>query len=117
MSGITITSGERDGVTIVALSGDAGITNVDAIEREFTRLIAAHPMRLIMDLSQLAFIASLAIGQLIGLGRNVVKRGGAAAIAAPTPAVRDVLSRCNVHGLVPIADTFEDALSRVSMPA
>ncbi len=111
MAALVVSTQQTDDATIVELQGSASMTEVDSFSRQTDRLAAARPKRLVLDLSRLDFLASLAIGQLVALNKSVRMHGGTMALAAPKPDVRAVIDRCNLRAVLPVFDTLEEALA------
>ena len=103
-----------DGVTVLRLSGSAGIAEEATMSRPLNGLAAARPQRLIVDLSGLDFIASLAIGQIVSVVRATTSHGGAAAIASPDANIRQALLRCGLDRLVPVCASLDEAEQAVA---
>ena len=111
MAGLTISTQQSADVTIVQLGGSASMGEIDAFSRQTDRLAAARPKRLVLDLSGLDFLASLAIGQLVALSKAVKLHGGKVSLAAPKPEVLAVLNRCNLSAILPVFTTLDEALA------
>lgn len=67
-------------VTLVTLKGDADLAAADMLNNALLPIAATRPAHVIMDFSGLAFISSLAIGELVAL-----RRGLAAAAESRSP--------------------------------
>lgn len=105
-------AGGADALALIArLSGDAGVVNTGELEHLVIKLTVRRPERLIMDLSELAFLASLGVGLLLSLAEGVRRTGGTIAIAAPTPLVAEVLTKMRIHAVIPVFATIDDALA------
>src|SRR5690349_22577311 len=76
---------------IVRVSGDAGLANVSRLEAELTSVAAARPPLVIIDLTDLAFIASRGMGVLMGFHRRMTLQEGQVRVVAPPSRVRDAL--------------------------
>jgi anti-anti-sigma factor len=111
LTGITVQASQHPSGLIVKIAGDAGVENVPVLERELTRLSAAHPKLVVFDLSELDFIASLGMGALMAFRKGVVRAGGAVRIAAAKPAVLDSFKRAALKELFNTCTTVDEALS------
>jgi anti-anti-sigma factor len=112
MATFTATTSVDGDVVHLALVGSADLGAEPDLAAAATRISAMHPKHVVVDLSKLTMIASLAVGQLLQMLRGIKNRGGRMTIAAPTPEVRDVLVRCRMHDLVPFVASIEDATAR-----
>ncbi|MBL8764487.1 MAG: STAS domain-containing protein [Phycisphaerae bacterium] len=95
--------------TVVRLIGSADLSGQAILEHEVNRLAAVHPTLVVLDFSQLTFIASLAVGQLVMLQHAIRRRGGHVRLANPTDDVRTVLVRCKLTDLLPIYPSVQAA--------
>lgn len=117
MSTLTITSEEKNGVWIMALSGSAAVADLGPLEIETTKMIAHNPEKLVIDVSGLSVLSSLAMGQFMTLAMHVKKNGGAAVIVAPEGNVRGALLRVEIDKRVPLALSIKDGLEVLTQPA
>ncbi len=105
---------ERNGVVVMAMGGDAALEHVDELESAVTKMVARSPKKLVVDLSDVSFIASLGVGQLVTLCLHVKRKGGRAVVASPPSATREVLDRCKMHTVVPLASDVDEAIAMLS---
>jgi len=89
--------------------GEADIVNAAKLETLCMPLVAQRPRKMIVDLSQLTFISSMAMGKLIAARKTVIKHGGEVILAAPSPLVHEALRRARLHDIFPIASSVEEA--------
>jgi anti-anti-sigma factor len=86
--------------TIVRLRGEAGVVEAGALEAALLRLAARRPAKVTIDLSELEFISSLAMGVLLAFRRGVVRTGGRVCLAPELrPMVREALNRAELLSL------------------
>ncbi|MCA3005661.1 MAG: STAS domain-containing protein [Planctomycetaceae bacterium] len=90
---------------VVTMSGSADLANEAVLEREVNRLSAGRPGLIILDLSGLTFLASLALGQLLTLHRTVRSYGGSLKLVRPSPLVFAVLHRSKLDMVFEIIDS------------
>ena len=95
-----------------------GALRLDAapLERQLIRLSAGRPAVVVIDLAGLTFISSLGMGLLNHFRRGCGAYGGVVKIAAPQPAVDEVLRLCNFQQLFEFHDTVEAALAAPAAP-
>ncbi len=80
-----------DGVVVVALRGSADIHSDAVLEEALARVEVARPRRIVLDLSGLDILTSLAIGVLVGFRARVLQRSGTVVMAAvPEPIVKSM---------------------------
>ncbi len=116
MPELACSSHREDGLTVFAVSGEAGVAASQELEIAVARLLSTQPERLVIDLNQLAFVSSLGIGQLMMLAQHVTKSGGAAAVVVPENDLRVALKRCRLHQIAPFATNRADAIAALRAP-
>lgn len=93
----------------VAVSGRLDVMRAAALEVELNRL-SARRLPVVMDLSGVEFIASLAIGQVTVFIRGLAKWGCPVVLLAPGPVVEKSLRTVGLDQLAPIV--HDAALAR-----
>jgi len=99
----------RNGATVVRLAGELDLYNADTVRTALASAIEDEPSRLVVDMSEVEFIDSTALGVLIE-ARSKLGRGGLA-LAAPQLGTRRALEVSGLDRHLPIHDTVDDALS------
>jgi anti-sigma B factor antagonist len=109
-------SSERaaDGLGIVALSGEVDIYTAPQFKECMLALLDAGIDRLIVDLSDVTFIDSTALGVLIGGVRRVHTAGGAMALVVTNRPVQRVLSITGLDRVFTIHSTRAAALESIA---
>lgn len=110
MAGFQIDVTPLDSTRLVKMVGSADLSAQATLEREINRLAAGRHPLVVLDLSGLTFIASLAVGQLVLLQQGIKNWGGRVVVANPTPEVQTVLVRCRLTEVLPIFASVEDAM-------
>jgi anti-sigma B factor antagonist len=105
---------ELDDVTKVALQGRLDTAGVTRIESRFTAVIVPKGKPAVIDLSGVAFLASLGVRMLISTARALQNRGGKLAIFGATPAVMEIIEITSLHEIVPVAITEAEAIGMVT---
>ena len=101
------------GVAFVILRGRLDTVGADAIDLKFNA-IAGTRRAIVVDLSQVDFLASLGIRVLVLGARAVKNKGGKLVIWSPNEGVRSVLSAARTDTLIPI---FPDRAAAVAAVA
>lgn len=102
----------RDAAVVVTLEGEASLANVDTLEREFMKVHAMHPQKVVLDLSNQAFIASLGMGTLVSLEKNVKERHcGVMSAAGLNEKVLKAFTRARLDQIIDLYDSVEEALA------
>ncbi len=100
------------GITKVTLEGSFDIAGAGSVDRAFAE-IGRNAASVIVDLSDVTFLASTGVHILIRTAKMVSERGGQMVVFNPNKASRKVLHATGVDSIIAIADTEADALSRV----
>ena len=93
------------------LEGEAGVHAVDRMPfiLMLMRLVARRPPLVVVDLSGVTLLSSLAIGALVGLRRGLGRWGGQVRLAAVPPVIYESLKTSRLHTLFEICATVEEA--------
>ncbi len=87
---------DEDGATVVRLSGELDISNVDAIRAELDPVVRATTHRLVLDLGELQFMDSSGIALLL----QAAQRVPAVVTRNPTGIVERILVSSGVTGVL-----------------
>jgi anti-anti-sigma factor len=102
----------EDGVVIIALSGRLDLEWVQAADVKFSAAASQHS-KVIVDLSEVTYVASLGLRTLVLSAKAVSSKGGMVVLANPQPLVREVLVTTGIDGVLPIADSVDQAQARL----
>ena len=100
---------ETNGIRLIKLNGRLDIIGTGAIETKFTGYCAGDNVRVIVDLSDVDFLASIGIRMLMLTAKSLANRGGKMVLLKPIPDVRGVLEITGIPAIIPIYDSFESA--------
>jgi anti-sigma B factor antagonist len=104
------------GILGVNLSGRMDIHGTQQIELKFTALTATRRARILVDLSNVTFIASVGIRTLISNAKAQKLRGGSMVLFKPTSQVEEVLRTTGIDAIIPIAHDIEAARGAFGAP-
>lgn len=100
--------------TIVRLKGSAALGAITELDAALNRIAADRPMLVVMDLSGVDFLASLAMGQFVALHKSLKYHGGRMVLAGPSGNVLDALHLARLGSLIPILPSVDAALWNVT---
>jgi anti-sigma B factor antagonist len=100
----------NDNILKVTLEGRLDVEGTQAIDLKLTTLTATSHKAVLVDLSQVDFLASIGIRTLLTCAKTTSKRGGTMLLVNPQPMVRAVLDRSGVSSLIPVYADEETAL-------
>lgn len=97
------------GILGINLSGRMDIIGTQQIDLKFTALTATRKAQILVDLSNVTFIASIGIRTLITNAKAQKARGGCMVLYKPSDQVQQVLRATGIDTLIPIAHDIETA--------
>jgi len=98
-------------IRMLKLIGKLDIVGVGQIETKFAGYCAGDGVRVIVDLSEVDFLASIGIRMLTLTAKSVNMRGGKMVMANPIPDVYSVLDVTGIPAIIPIHPDLESAQS------
>ena len=103
-------------IRMIKLIGKLDIIGTGEIETKFTGYCAGDKVRVIVDLSEVNFLASIGIRLLLLTAKSMNKRGGKMVILNPIPNVQHVLEVTGIPAIIPIYSSFESAETILTVP-
>ena len=104
------------GISLIKLGGRLDIIGTGEIETKFTGYCAGEKVRVIVDLSEVDFLASIGIRLLMLTAKSVASRGGKMVILNPIPEVQEVLEITGIPAIIPIYSNLESAETILTSP-
>ncbi len=98
----------ENGVLLVKLDGRLDIAGAGEADMPFA-VIAGAQENVMIDMTNVDFLASIGIRVLAQTARKLTGKGGALVLVKPQDAVRKVLVATGVDRLMPIVESEEDA--------
>jgi anti-sigma B factor antagonist len=102
-----------DDITRVCLTGRLDIMGAQTIDLKFNAICGSR-RKVIIDLSQVSFLASMGMRTILIGAKAVGANGGKIALLKPTPAVEDVLTIANINTIIPLVHDLDAAIGAVS---
>jgi len=100
------------GVTTVVLRGRLNGAGVEAVDARFKE-VAGSKRAIVVDLSQVSFLTSLAIRMLVLGARAVANRGGKLVLSSPSEGVTSVLQAADIEQFIPLVFDRSAAIAAV----
>jgi anti-anti-sigma factor len=99
------------GIVIIKLEGDADTDQVEELDRELRLLAEANPApkRVVLDLTEVPFVASIAMGVMVRFHQSLTKSGGKVVLAGARPLVADSFRRANLERLFEFFNSADEA--------
>ena len=104
-------------INMIKLIGKLDIVGVGEIETRFAGYCAGDGIRILVDLSQVDFLASIGIRLLTLAAKSVASRGGKMALVHPIPEVEQVLDVTGIPAIIPIYSNLESAKAALLVSA
>jgi len=107
---MVISCGElENGISLIKLGGKLDIIGTGEIETKFTGYCAGEKARVVVDLSEVDFLASIGIRLLVLTAKSIAGRGGKMALLNPIPEVQQVLEITGIPAIIPVYSQLESA--------
>ena len=100
---------DSEAYTLVVLTGEADVTNSEALRELLDTEVAKQPRTLIIDLSGLRFMDSSALHVLLRANRAMDRAGGVMSLAAPREPVAKMLRLTAADQLIPVYPSVTEA--------
>jgi anti-sigma B factor antagonist len=101
---------EKDGATIVALSGDVDLQTSPIVRQGLLECLESHD-KVLVDMSQVSYIDSSGVASLVEAFQVSRKKGSSFALAHVSPAAMRVLNLARLDKVFSIFESVEDALA------
>jgi anti-anti-sigma factor len=102
----------KPAATVVSAAGEA-VVDLEPLVSTLQTVGARRPQAVVIDLSQLTFMSSLAMGVILAFRRNVLAHGGRVKVAAVQPLVLDSFRRARLDKVFDLVDSVDVALAAV----
>lgn len=99
------------GIKQVKLVGRLDLKGTNDIDNSFTFATSSGSTPVLVDLSEVDFLASIGMRMLISNAKALGRRGSKMVLYNPTPLVKEALITAGFDELIPIFDDFDEATS------
>lgn len=96
-------------IRMLKLIGKLDIVGVGQIETKFAGYCGGEKARVVVDLSEVDFLASIGIRLLTLTAKSLASRGGRMVVLNPTADVQRVLEVTGIPAIIPIYSHLESA--------
>ncbi len=108
-----LTVSPREGYVLASAAGRIDDSADRAFRDQLFALLAQSGANVVLDLSQAKFISSHGIGYLVSLAAHANTSASRLILAACSPFVAIVLTRCKLDNFFETADTVDAAVRRI----
>jgi len=95
--------------TVLAVSGEIDIATAPSLREKLHSLLADGALQLIIDLDEVTFLDSTALGVLVGVLKRARTEGGEVRIVCNQPRVRKVFEITRLDSAFDLCSSVEDA--------
>jgi anti-sigma B factor antagonist len=104
-----------DGAMVLVLYGDADLHVAPELRERLTRTIEEGATALVVDLSDVTFVDSMALGVLLGAMKRIRAVGGRLRLVVARPEIRRIFEITLLDQVLAIDSTREEALANVGL--
>ena len=101
-----------NGVTRLILVGKMDVEGALSVDKEFSD-VASSRKKIVVDLSDVDFLASLGMRTLVVNAKLIMSKGGRMVLINPQPSVEKALRSSGIDTIIPIASDFNSAVDLV----
>jgi anti-anti-sigma factor len=112
-----ITERRVGSATILDLAGELTYTNRGPFKGAVERSRQAGCRHLILNMEGVRFLDSSALGMLALLSQSLRASQGIISLLNPQSYVREIITLANLHRMLPVYQTEQDALAGAKVPA
>jgi anti-sigma B factor antagonist len=105
---------EREGVTVLALTGQLDASTAPRLKQEVIAMTEAPRLRVAVDLSALTLIDSSGVGVLISLFKRARAQGGTVHFAGLNAQPKEIFRLLRLDRSLDLALTLADALGKLA---
>jgi anti-anti-sigma factor len=99
----------NNGIGLIKLTGRLDIPGAGQIETRFAGYCAGEGVRVVVDLSDVDFLASIGIRLFITNAKSLSSRNGKMALLGPSDEVKRVLEITGIPAVIPVYSNLESA--------
>jgi anti-sigma B factor antagonist len=96
-------------IRLIKLTGALDVTGTGEIETKFAGYCSGDKVRVVVDISEVDFLASTGIRLLTSTAKSIVRRGGRMVLIKPNPNVQNVLEITGIPAFIPVYSHLESA--------
>jgi anti-sigma B factor antagonist len=98
-------------VSVVSARGEVDVFTAPGLDTELDALIADGHARLVVDLSDVAFLDSTGLGVLVKALKHAREAGGWLHLVVTSDRIRKIFEITGLDASIPIFDTAQDAIT------
>ena len=99
----------ENNIRVLKLIGSLDILGVGEIETKFTGYCAGESPRVLVDLTNVDYLASIGIRLLLINAKSIASRKGRMVLLNPNPEVKNILEETGIPASIPVYEGLESA--------
>ena len=103
------------GIKLVKLTGRLDMQGTMQIENAFTFATSTGTAPIVVEMSEVDFLASIGMRLLLSNAKALARRGAKMALVHPTPVVKDALTIAGFDQLIPMYDELDAAYAALAL--
>lgn len=108
-----INTSERDGKTVVELTGRLDNSTAPDFEKRCASLVDGGSKVIVLDLSRLEYLSSAGLRAILAIAKRLQAVGGKLLACSLSGLVKEVFTVSGFDAMVPVASSVDDALKMV----
>jgi anti-anti-sigma factor len=104
---------EEGSTANVALIGRLDIQGAEAVAMPLAAL-SGSKQNILLDMSQVSFLASIGIRHLVSATKALARRGGQLILVAPQEMVREVITTAGLASMIPMVGSESEARAKLA---
>ena len=109
---ITTAIAHREGVAVVSIGGEIDLSTAPAFEAAIATALEANPVVLVIELSQVSFMASVGL-QILAATQGKFSKSIRIAVVANSAAARRPIQLTGLDNVIALYPTLDEALTAV----
>jgi|SRR5581483_2293654 len=108
---LDLTVREQDGWSILSVAGEIDIATAPSLREKLHALLADGHTNIVVDLDEVTFLDSTALGVLVGVLKRARTEGGEVRLVCNQPRVRKVFEITRLDTAFDVSSTVDEAVT------
>ena len=105
---------DENGITIVTIEGRLDAAQAPAASKAIEKILKGNVSRILFDLGGLEYLSSGGLRVILGAAKEMKRKEGKIALCALNEYVKEIFEVSGFDSLIPISETVEDGIQRIS---
>lgn len=117
MGNFDVSDSVVEGLRVLYVAGDVDFDAAPQLKRRIVGCIDGGDHTLVIDLTNVGFIDSTAIGVLVGAVKRIRAVGGSLAVVCDNDDVRGIFAAVGLENVIPLHRSLDDAVAALAVSA